>query len=145
MWDLQLHRRLHLLDLHLLHRRRTKANDARSSEQRLHAISLFSQNNFFLLSLVITSVWWEWVGDRNLLGDIKIWPWKCRYRLGLKAAIVLISISKKVSPKKLKMSAIFILKKQPPKKVQIFHIFIGPLFRNGWPYYFYYYINLFLP
>ena len=31
----------------LLHRRRTKANDARSSERRLHAISLFSRKNFF--------------------------------------------------------------------------------------------------
>ena len=42
-------------------------------------------------------VWWEWVGDRNLLGDIKISPRKCCYRLGIKVAIVLISISKKVS------------------------------------------------
>ena len=48
-------------------------------------------------SLVIISVWWEWVGDRNLLGDTKISPWKCRYRLGIKVAIFLTSISKKVS------------------------------------------------
>ena len=82
----------------LLHRCRTKANDARSSERRLHAISIFSQKNFFLLSLVIRSVWWEWVGDRNLLGDIKTSPWKCHYCLRIKVAIVLISISKKVSP-----------------------------------------------
>ena len=76
----------------LLHRRITKANDARSGERRLHA------KEFFLLSLVIISVWWEWVGDRNLLGNIKILLWKCRYRLGIKVAIVLIFISKKVSP-----------------------------------------------
>ena len=30
-----------------IHRRRIKANDARSSEQRLHLISLFSRKNFF--------------------------------------------------------------------------------------------------
>ena len=47
---------------------------------------------------MIISVWWEWVGDRNLLGDIKISFRKCRYRLGIKVTIVLISISKKVSP-----------------------------------------------
>ena len=46
----------------------------------------------------ISLVWWEWVGDRSILGDIKITPWKCRYRLGIKVAIVLIFISKKVSP-----------------------------------------------
>ena len=46
--------------------------------------------------LVIISVWWEWVGDRNLLGDIS--PSKCCYCLGIKVTIVLTSISKKVSP-----------------------------------------------
>ena len=44
----------------------------------------FHEREFFLLSMVIISVWWDWVGDRNLLGDIKILPWKCRYRLGIK-------------------------------------------------------------
>ena len=39
----------------------------------------------------ITSLWREWFGDRNLLGNVKISPWKCGYRLGLKVAIVLIS------------------------------------------------------
>ena len=47
---------------------------------------------FFFLSLVIISVWWEWVGD------IKISSKKCRYNLGTKVAIVLISIFKNVSP-----------------------------------------------
>ena len=41
---------------------------------------------------------WEWVGDRYLLGDIKISPWKFCYHLGIKVPIVLTSISKKVSP-----------------------------------------------
>ena len=82
----------------LLHRHKTKACDARSSERRLYTIYLFTQKNFFLLSLEIMSVWWEWVGDRNFLGDIKISPWKCPYGLEIKVAIVLISISKKVSP-----------------------------------------------
>ena len=36
--------------------------------------------------------------DRILLGDIKISPWKCRYRLGIRVEIVLISITKKVAP-----------------------------------------------
>ena len=44
----------------------------------------FHEREFFLLSLVIITVWWEWVADRNLLGDIKISPWKCRYRLEIK-------------------------------------------------------------
>ena len=82
----------------LLHQRRTKANDTKSSKRRLYAIYIFFTNEAFVLSLVIISVWWEWVGDRHLLGDIKILPWKCRYRLGIKVAIVLISISKKLSP-----------------------------------------------
>ena len=56
------------------------------------------KNFFIVLSLVIISDWSEWVGDRNLLGDIKILPWKCGYHLGIKVAIVSISISKKVSP-----------------------------------------------
>ena len=60
--------------------------------------SLCFHERIFLLSLVIISVWGECVSDRNLLGDIKISPWKCRYRLRIKVAIVLISISKKVSP-----------------------------------------------
>ena len=55
-------------------------------------------HEFFLLSLEVISVWWEWVGVRNLLGNTKISPWKRRYRLEIRLEIVLISISKKVSP-----------------------------------------------
>ena len=46
-----------------------EANDARSIERRLHDVFVFTKE-FFLLSLVIISVWWERVRDRNLLGDI---------------------------------------------------------------------------
>ena len=73
------------------------ANEARSSEWRLYAISLYSRK-YFSSKLVIKSLLWEWVGGRNLLGDITISPWKFRYRLGIKVEKVLISISKKVSP-----------------------------------------------
>ena len=37
---------------------------------------------------------------------------------------------------KFKISAIFVLKKEPQKKPQIFHVFKGPLFHNGWPYWY---------
>ena len=46
-----------------------EANDARNTERRLHDVFVFTKE-FFLLSLVIISVWWERVRDRNLLGDI---------------------------------------------------------------------------
>ena len=54
--------------------------------------SLCFHEIIFLLSLEILSIWWEWAGDRNLLGDVKISPWKCRYRLGIRVEVVLISI-----------------------------------------------------
>ena len=73
--------------------------NALQTKYKTSACHLFAfTKEFFLLSLVIISVWWKWVGNRNVLGNIKISPWKCHYRLGIKVAIVLISISKKRFP-----------------------------------------------
>ena len=76
-----------------------EANDARMMPVNDVCMpSLCFHESIFLLSLVIISVLREWVGDRNLLGNITISPWKFRNRLGIKVEKVLISISKKVSP-----------------------------------------------
>ena len=56
----------------LLHRRRTKANDARSSERSLHAISLFSSNFGNNISLVRMSWKWTFIGRYKNIA-LKMW------------------------------------------------------------------------